>query len=331
MQVSLKVERPGLLSTIQDMGRPGYQKDGVSVSGAMDSFALRIANILTGNEEGAPVVELTHPGPKISFTEDHLIALAGADISAKLNGKPAPLRRPFIAEKGNYLEFGRLVSGRFACLAIAGGPDIQEIMGSTSTFLQAGFGGFKGRALMKGDVIACKEPSKVSAGILRSLQSKRNKKAAWTPAAYAVPDYQDHPVVRVIAGPHIELFKEEAKEYFRNSRFVVSRSSGRMGYLLEGPELSLKEPVEILSTAVTFGTVQAAPGKTIILGADRQTTGGYPVIAQVISADLPIFIQLQPGKTIRFREVSVEEAHQALFLQESTIQKIKQAVYLKFS
>lgn len=327
--MGLSIEKSGLLSTIQDRGRFGYQKDGVSVSGAMDATAMRISNILSGNEEGVPVIELTHPGPEIRFTEDHLISLAGADIPATLNGKPVPVWKPFVAEKDSLLEFRKPVKGRFVYLAVAGGFDVPQLTGSASTFLPAGLGGFMGRAFRKGDHIQCKKPSELSLRIQKSIVSKRNKTAGWAPAAQLIPIYPDDPVVRALKGPDHGLFSEEAKRNFWEGRFIISRQSDRMGYQLEGPELPLRESGQILSTAVTFGTVQVAPGKTIILAADRQTTGGYPVIAQIISADLPAFVQLQAGKTIRFQEVSLQEAHQALFRQEKNLQALRRAISLK--
>lgn len=329
--MGLSIEKAGLLSTIQDMGRFGFQKDGVSVSGAMDAAAMRLSNILCGNEEGVPVAELTHPGPVIRFTEDHLIALTGADISATLNGKPLPLWRPFVAEKDSLLEFGKPQKGRFVYMAVAGGFDVPQLMGSASTFLSAGFGGYRGRALMKGDHIVCKKASKLSLRIQKSIFSRRDKTAGWAPAAALIPDYFNAPVVRAMKGPDYGLFSELAKRDFWEGRFAISNQSGRRGYQLEGPELPLLKSGQILSTAVTFGTVQAAPGKTIILGADRQTTGGYPVIAQIISADLPAFVQLQAGKTIRFQKVSLQEAHQALFRQEKNLVALRTAIQLKHS
>ena len=330
--MSLKIESPGMLATLQDLGRAGYQKYGVVVGGGMDAVALRLANILVGNEEGKAVMEITLHGPKIRFIESKLIAITGADLSARLDGEPVPMWRPLYVEKDSLLSFGKPVMGRFAYLAVAGGFDVPKVLDSYSTYLQAGIGGWKGRALQKDDLIGCNKPTIVGGKILENIRKRNYKQAKWYPALPLIPKYYENPLLKVIKGPEYDWFSAESKKKLWEEDFIVSRQSSRMGYQLEEPLLSLRNKSEILSTAVTFGTIQVpAGGKPIILGADRQTIGGYPRIAQVISTDLPNFVQAQDGQAICFQEVSIEEAQQRFCQQEINMESLKRAIYLKAS
>lgn len=330
--MSIKIEYPGMLTTLQDLGRPGYQKYGVVVGGGMDAVALRLANLIVGNGEGKAVMEITLHGPKIRFIESQLIALTGADLSARLNGEPVPLWRPLFAEKYSLLSFGKPIMGRFAYLAVAGGLDIPKVMDSYSTYLQAGIGGWKGRALQKNDLIGCNKPTIVGERILENIRKRNNKRANWYPSLQLIPQYHESPLLKVIKGPEYDWFSQDSKRRLWEQNFIVSRQSSRMGYQLEGPLLSLQNKSEILSTAVTFGTIQVPPGgKLIILGADSQTIGGYPRIAQIISTDLPYFVQAQEGQAIRFQEVSIEEAQQRFCQHEINMESLKRAIYLTTS
>ena len=331
--MSLEILSPGLLSTVQDLGRRGYQKEGIIVSGAMDAFALRTANLLVGNLDKAAGIEITLMGPQIRFTADHLISITGADLSPTVDGKPLKMWRPVRVPKGSTLSFGKPVRGCRAYLAVAGSFELPPVLGSLSTYLRAGLGGMAGRALQAGDVIPCQHPPEASGLIFPELGKSADtfKAATWSPdpALYA-PQDEDPAVIRVIKGPEYELFSAKSREYLWGEKFQVTPQSDRMGYRLQGVKLRLAEEKELLSSAVSFGTVQVpAEGHPIVLMADHQTTGGYPRIAQVISADFSSMAQLVPGKKIRFREVTLEEAHQLYFEQEQKIEQIKRAIELK--
>ncbi|WP_210463063.1 5-oxoprolinase subunit C family protein [Rufibacter roseolus] len=330
--MGIKVEKPGLLTTVQDLGRYGFQKQGMVVSGAMDSFALRLAILLAGNPENAAALEITLSGPSLRFQEDSLIALAGANLSPKLNGTPVPNHRPVFVRKDTLLEFGAPVQGCRTYLAVTGGIDVPLVMGSASTYARAGVGGWNGRALQKDDVLLVNLPTS------EQLQHWQEKCPAgepflvssWGLSRDLLPAYSENPTVRVLPGPEFALFSENAQETFWNSEFKVSPAADRMGYRVEGPVLSLKEPVELLSSAVTFGTVQVTPsGNPIILMAEHQTTGGYPRIGQIISADLPLLAQVRPGAKLRFRQVSLTEAHQLYYRREQTLEHLKRVLHLQ--
>ncbi|KAA3440077.1 5-oxoprolinase subunit C family protein [Rufibacter hautae] len=330
--MGIKVEKPGLLTTVQDLGRYGYQKQGMVVSGAMDSFALRLANLLTGNPENTAALEITLSGPRLRFQEDSLIALAGANLSPKLNGTPVPIHRPIFVRKETLLEFGAAVQGCRAYLAVAGGIDVPLVMGSAATYARAALGGWQGRSLQKGDVLPLISATSEQ---LRHWQEKCPAGesflvSTWGLSPNLLPTYREHPTLRVLPGPEYGLFSENTQETFWHAEFKVSPASDRMGYRLDGPSLQLQEPLELLSSAVTFGTVQVTTsGNPIILMAEHQTTGGYPRIGQVISADLPLLVQVRPGSKLRYRQVALSEAHQLYYHQEQTLEHLKRVLHLQ--
>ncbi len=310
---------PGFLTTIQDRGRYGFQKYGVLTNGAMDPFALRVANILVGNEPDEAAMEITLQGPSIEFTEDVNLAVCGASLSPTLNEQPFPEWRRVFAKSGSHLSFGKSLAGCRAYLAVHGGFDVPIVMGSKSTYLRAGFGGFSGRALQKGDTI---NVCTLSFG----QQSKRN----WYVNPAIFPSYSSHPIARVVRGPDFERFATESGQHFLSRSFLISPQSDRMGYRLNGPTLKLTEWPDKLSSAVTLGTIQLpSDGNPIILMADRQTMGGYPCIAQVIGVDIPVLAQLKPGDKLRFQEISLEEAQNLWREQERNLQILRQAVLFK--
>lgn len=332
--MGLEIQKPGMLTTVQDTGRYRHQKEGIVVGGAMDTFALRLAHRLVGNDEKAAALEITLKGPTIRFTEDLLIALTGADLSPLLNGKAIPTWRPVLVRQGDTLTFGAPLSGCRSYLAVSGGLDVPRVLGSYATYLQAGIGGYQGRPLQAGDYIPCLGPTSAGMGLMEQISSgnPEHPYATWTPDPQLYPSYEPNPTIRATRGPEYELFSETSLEQIWTERFQVSAQSDRMGYRLQGVSLYLQEPTELLSTAVTFGTVQVpAEGKPIVLMADHQTTGGYPRIVQVISADLPILAQVVPGQTIAFQEVSLEEAQQLYIVQERQLTHLAQAIHLKHS
>ncbi|GHA55609.1 5-oxoprolinase subunit C family protein [Pontibacter akesuensis] len=332
--MGITVHKPGLLTTVQDLGRYGYQKQGVIVGGAMDKLALRLANLLLGNEKNAAALEITQQGPELAFEQETLIALGGADLSASINGERVYLWRPVLVKAGSVLSFGKPLVGNYAYLAVAGGLAVPEVIGSRATYLRAGIGGLEGRALRSGDVLHAGEPNELNRLVLSRLLLRDEQTAftvaSWFPEPELLPTYKPNPVLRALRGSEYTLFTENSQNYIWNEKFSVTIQSDRMGLRLQGAILALEQEAELLSTAVSFGAVQVpAEGSPIVLMADSQTTGGYPHIAQVISADLPQLAQVQPTKTIRFEEVTLEEAQRLYIQQEQNISGLKQAIYHK--
>jgi len=304
----LELLQPGAMTTVQDLGRFGYQQYGVPSSGAMDSYAYRIGNLLVGNDEGAPSLEITLFGCRLRFLQDAAIAITGADLAPTLNGAPAPMWQTVSVNLGDTLAFPRLKSGCRAYLAVAGGIDVPRVMDSASTYIRAGIGGFHGRALRAGDILACNpqpSPRKVT-----------------LPLQY-LPSYVNQLELRVTIGPQDDYFTSEGIHTFLNSTYTVSAQADRMGYRLEGPKIQHKGKADIISDGIPLGAVQVpGDGLPIILFADRQTTGGYTKIATVISADISSLAQARPGDTVTFRRVTNDEALIALRHQETKIKQV---------
>jgi antagonist of KipI len=320
--MSIAVKRPGLMTSIQDLGRFGAREVGVPVSGALDTFAMRVANILVGNRENSPVLEMTMSGPALLFEQDSLIALCGGELTAKVNGIPVPYWRPVLVQRGSVLDIGYARSGCRAYLSVAGGFRVPSVMNSCSTFLRGGFGGYEGRALKEGDVLETGTPGSIAQSIQRHLfngmqeHEREAASASWFVSPELLPAYH-YFTVRLVNGPEADRFDRESRERFWSETYRVTPRSDRMGCRLEGTPLHLSAPLEMISEAVAPGTVQVPPnGQPIVLLADCQTTGGYPRIAHVASVDLPVVAQLKPGDTIRFRPVSLEEAQDLLAIRE---------------
>jgi antagonist of KipI len=330
--MTCRVLHAGLLTTIQDLGRRGHQREGIPAAGAMDPLALRVANLLVGNDEEAAALEITLAGPTLSFDTSTLVALAGADLSATVNGERAPPWRALRVPPRATLSFGQLVRGCRAYLAIGGGIDVPAVLGSRSTYLRAKFGGVSGRALRRDDVFAALAPSplsrRIEAGIARA--GSRVVVAHWGAGPSLVPPYSTFPSVSLLPGEHTPWLTTGSRQQLWSAEFRVGAQSDRMGYRLEGAVLELSEHREILSEAVTFGTVQLPPGGSpILLMADRQTTGGYPRIGEVATVDLPLVAQLKPGDRLRFRPISLEEAQRQYFAREAEFAQARAAVALR--
>lgn len=331
--MNIRVLAPGLLTTVQDLGRMGYQHLGVPVSGAMDPFALRVANLLVGNDTGNAALEITLAGPTLRFdTEDALLALAGADLGALLDDRwPVPPWRPVRARCGTTLSFRGGESGCRAYLAVAGGLAVPPVLGSRSTFVRAALGGVEGRALRAGDVLPLGAPPPLSQRIAARIRHGDAPAAVtrWGAAHSFRPAYSAAPTVRLLAGSHTNLLTPDARALLHEAEFTVSPRSDRMGYRLAGPRLELAAPVEVLSEAVAFGTVQLPPdGQPIVLMADRQPTGGYPRIGEVASVDLPLLAQLRPGDALRFQPVTLAEAHRLHRARERDLELLRAAISL---
>ncbi len=308
-QVSIEVLRPGFLTTVQDRGRFGYQKFGVPVSGALDAVALRVANILVGNPQGAAALEMTALGPHLRFMADAVVALSGAEIEAALDGEPTPWHRSFLVRTGQMLDVQACPRGLRGYLAIAGGIDVPIVLGSRSTCLVASFGGFQGRPLLAGDVLRVGPPS----GSLQELAG-REAPEDWRPR------HGSPLAVRVVLGPQEDAFTEEGRRTFLASEYRVTPHADRMGYRLEGPVILHRSSADIISDWVPLGGVQVpGDGKPIILLADRQTTGGYAKIATVIGPDIGRVAQLRPGDTLSFGAVSVAEAQRVVHELEAAL------------
>jgi antagonist of KipI len=300
---SLVVEAPGLLTSVQDLGRVGYGALGVSPSGAADPVALRLGNLLVGNEPAAAALEMTLVGGSFLFPEGAVIALAGADFGATLNGQPLEMWTPHAVHPGVRLTVGPTRDYARCYLAVAGGLQVQPVLGSTSTHLLSGLGGFKGRALRKGDVLQLGQPEK-------KIHKRKISQAA---LLYLRPRKR----LRVTPGPQSERFPEQARRLLFQSVFRVSEESDRLGLRLQGPSLATNGAGEMITEGVTLGAVQVTPsGQAIILFVEQQTTGGYPKIANVIGVDLHRLGQLRPRVEIRFEQTSLGVARSLWMEQE---------------
>jgi len=316
--MTIRVIKPGALSTLQDLGRVGYQRYGVIVDGAMDEWAHRLANLLVGNPETEATLEITLIGPRLAFEATAVIAICGADLSPHIGDREVPMERPVVLRPGNVLEFGRRRAGCRAYLAVRGGYDVAPVMGSKSTYLRGGFGGYQGRALRAGDVVGI-GAAKSGDGALFAAPSP-----PWPSRAIATAGRQ--PPIRVVEGAQWPLFSDDAQRAFANTEFKLTPHSDRMGYRLEGTKLVLRDPIEMISEGVSFGTIQVPPdGNAIILMADCQTTGGYPKIAQVASVDLPVLAQMMPGQTMRFELISLDVAQRLYLDREREFRRIRES------
>jgi antagonist of KipI len=332
--VTFRVLQSGLFTTVQDLGREGHQRDGIPVSGAMDRWALRVANLLVGNDEGAAALEITLVGPSLTFDAPALIALTGADLGAVVGDVPVSLWHPLWVPAGASLGFRGGAPGCRTYLAVAGGIDVPSVLGSRSTYVRAGIGGHMGRALRRGDALGWGAPPTLAEHIMAGVHhtDRRAAPARWGAAPSLRPRYSDTPVVRLLPGTHADLLTDASAEALHGSPFRIAPQSDRMGFRLEGTPLELREPVELLSEGVTFGTVQLPPGgQPIVLMADRQTTGGYPRIGEVASVDLPLIAQLRPGDRVHFRRCSLEEAQVEYLAHERELDQARRAISLAWS
>ena len=298
----IEVLKPGLLTTVQDAGRPGHRASGMPVAGAADRQALRAANLLAGNEPGAAALELTLLGGTFLFDEEGIAALAGANMAATLDGAPVSTGVPFRVAAGATLVLQGAARGMRAYLAVRGGIAVPPLLGSRSTYLRACFGGFEGRALRAGDRL----PVGGAAGAPRTF----------TPAECALPPLPypgDAVTLRVILGPQDDRVDPEAMETLLATRWNVTPQNDRMGYRLDGPPVRLRGGADIVTDAVVPGAVQVAgDGKPMVLLVDCQTTGGYVKPFTVIGPDLRRMAQARAGDAVRFKPCTQDEATAAL-------------------
>lgn len=297
--MSLLFKRSGILTTVQDLGRFGYQRLGINPTGAMDAAAARIANLLVANDENAALIEMHFPAPEIVFTGEVVASIAGADLGATLDGDEISNWSTFHAESGSTMRFNAKSLGNRAYLAIQGGLKIDKWLGSSSTNIAAAIGGFEGRRLQNGDVI-----DTIETGFEKRQRGRRC-------APSLIPLYRPFPTVRVVAGAEFGSMDDDSKHRFEAQNYVIAPNSNRMGFRLSADDLKLTEPREMLSSAVSYGTIQLLPdGQLIVLMAAHQTTGGYPRIAHVISRDLPLIGQLAAGDKVAFHIVDISHAEE---------------------
>jgi antagonist of KipI len=309
--MKVRVVLGGPLTTVQDLGRRGRQGEGVPESGAMDAVAARIANLLVGNDERAAVIESTLAGPALLFERDTTVALGGADFGATLDGEPVSPWHAFPVRAGTTLALGNARQGCRAYIAVAGGVDVPCVLGAKSTCLPARFGGYDGRVLRAGDLLAVSDAP--------LAHTRRGLASALRPT--------HHPTVRLIGGAQLAALDDRSRELLYGGGLRVSPRSDRMGYRVEGATLRLREPIELLSSAVTTGTLQLPPnGEPILLMADHQTTGGYPVLGHVASVDLGAVAQLRPGDAIRFAPISLDEAQRLYLERERSLDTLRRVL-----
>jgi len=304
---SLRVITPGMLTTIQDHGRWGWQDRGVPVAGPMDPRAHRLANTLVGNEIDAATLELTLVGPEMEFEDERIAAVTGADFEVTVDSRAMPVNVPFVIGAGSVLRVGSRRRGARAYLAIAGGIAVPPVLDSRATHLPSAMGGLEGRSLRAGDRLPLGKRGRTPFPL----------KKGYDPFFLAPAG---HATVRVLPGPQLDRFAPEALDVLQSAPFVVDAASNRMGFRLRGPVLRHAGDGEMLSDATTLGALQVpAAGQPILLMADRQTTGGYPSLATVIGADIGLAGQLAPGDSISFVVSTVREAMAALIAQEQRL------------
>lgn len=302
----LQVTQPGFLATVQDKGRFGYQRFGVPVAGAMDTFAMRAANRLVGNADDSAVLEMGIQAPELVALQDCLIAVTGSGFALFIRGEPAPLWTALVVRVGWKIEFRRQPCGCWAYLALAGGIAVEPVLGSRSTYLRGGFGGFEGRTLQPGDTLYSLHPSSLPL----ALAGRRLP-------AHKRPAYSATPLIEVILGPQQEYFDAEGITTFLSSEYLVSPASDRMGYRLQGAAIAHNRGADIVTDGLVAGAVQVpSSGQPIIMMRECPTSGGYAKIAVVVSADLPLLAQCVPGGDARIRFVpTTVEAAQARYRQ----------------
>ena len=314
----IEVLAPGLLTTVQDLGREGFGPLGISPSGAADAIALRIGNRLVGNAESAAALEMTLLGGTFRFPEGALAALTGSDFGAALDGADLPSWTSFEVKPGQMLRLGPTRSGARCYLCTRGGIAVKPFLGSASTHLLSGLGGYEGRALRKGDVLDIGDPGipACSPYATRALSTNRCKKVTPKIQERLLP----RKILRVTAGPQSGWFSQAAEKVLYGGTYHVSEEANRMGLRLDGPALPEGAHGAMISEGVSLGAVQiASGGMPIILFVEQQTTGGYAKMANVISADLSSLGQLRPRDVIRFERVTFETARKLLMEQEKLL------------
>lgn len=343
--MTIIVIRPGLLSTVQDLGRFGWQHLGVGPSGAMDADAHRLANLLVGNSAIEATIEITVRGPELEFEQPALIALCGATFEAKCidaKGKstPMPANRPVLVPKSGRLRIGDVQHGARAYVAVAGGISVPPVLGSASTYLPAGFGGFRGRALRAGDRIALDRAySTLSTTRFTSLKRRARvpfdvkafQSVTWSVPIESLPHADEAPI-RFIEGRHWRMFSAAAHAAIEAEPLRIAPESNRIGYRLNGVLLERRKNTDVLSEPTCLGTIQVpSDGTPIVLMADHQTTGGYAKIGEVASVDIPRLAQRTPGMEVRFQRCSLADAEAARKARRARIAALVQTIAWEYT
>lgn len=306
---AIRVVRPGMFTTVQDLGRSGLQQYGLAGGGAADAVEVRLLNRLVANAEGAAVLEITLNGPELEFDREVLVAWGGGEFPVAVGGQTVPANRPVRLTAGMTLSFGQARHGCRAWLAVAGGIDVPVVLASRSTVTRAHLGGYRGRTLAVEDRLPLGSPAPEARRLLERLRATGGWAPTWRAALTDLP-WRHPAILRAVRGPEFPLFAPDAQRRFYEAEFQVTNEADRMGVRLFGKELALMEPGEQVSAAVNTGVVQVPPsGQPIVLLPDHQTHGGYPRIGAVIAADFGRLAQLRPGDTVRFEEISLAEAH----------------------
>jgi antagonist of KipI len=302
---------------VQDLGRTGFRQFGVSTSGALDSFALRVANLLVGNDEGAAGLEITLGGLQLRFEDERIVVWCGGEFDVQIGSWALPAGHAAHLQKGDELKFNRAQIGCRCWLAISGGIDVPVILGSRSTDLRANFGGIEGRKVRDGDQLSLGE-------FRRSETAATGGISSWTAPHDWANRANRHPNLRFVRGVDWSRFDDVTIQRFTTHEFSISPDSDRMGVRLDGPDLKREDETDLISEAVAPGTIQVPPsGKSILLLGDCQTIGGYPKIAHVITVDLGIAAQLRAGGGVRFLEVSLQDAHRLLVERERDLDRFR--------
>jgi antagonist of KipI len=325
--MSLTVLKSGPLTSIQDLGRTGYQRFGVVVGGAADPFSARVANALVGNPSGAALLEMALVGPEVRFGWETLIAWCGAEFDAQINGLPFPPNRPVRVPPQGVVSFGAVRKGARAWLAVAGGIDVPLVLGSRSTCRRFGFGGLHGRAIKTGDQLRTGTPSSWAQRICGCLRATGRTYCDWSVRPDALVETASGGAIRALPGPEWSWFGHESQTRFFRSDYHVTKDADRMGVRLDGPGLELKEAREMISSAVNAGVVQVpSGGQPIVLMCSRQTVGGYPRIAAVAAVECGRLAQLKQGDRVHFTEIELRQAHELYLARERDFNRVREAL-----
>ena len=322
--MSIRIIKHGLLDTLQDEGRYGFQHLGINPGGAMDNIAASVANILVGNEPSEAVIEMHFPASTYYFEKPAVIALCGADFSATINGKEIPSDTAIIVAANSTLSFKKYVSGARIYLAVQGGFSAELWLNSYSTNLKTNAGGFNGRSLKKDDILHTRAEQ-------FAFTSLPEGSVIVTPIHADIKNFYTRlNPIRCTQGKDFENLELNSKQKFVEKEFSISRQSDRMGYRLEGEKLECIDTSECISSAVTKGSIQLLPnGQLIILMADHQTTGGYPVVAHAISTDIPKLAQMKAGSRFQFKLIGLETAEDLYLQQQRNLQQIQEQCNLQ--
>ena len=314
--MGIRVLKAGMLTTVQDLGRTGYQSQGFSVAGVMDVRSFKIANLLLDNPENEAVLEFTLIGPTLQFTSATIIAITGGDFTPTINGEPVPMYEAVYVNRGDILKFGSARTGSRGYIAFSSYLDIPVVMGSRCTNLKSKIGGFKGRKLKDEDYIG--------------FRMKRRYLPYFLSRKLKPDDFSaESETLRVVLGPQDDMFSKQGIDTFLSQEYTVTSDFDRMGCRLEGPFIAAKNTTDMISDGIAYGSVQVpSHGKPIILLSDRQTTGGYPKIATVASVDIPKLVQRKTDHRIRFTAISVQEAQKLYRDEEKAYEKMRTEIHV---